>query len=70
RKVVQRLPAAIRPKARSHGFVIRLSENGEVLETWQDETGTYPLTTGAVRAPDGALWITSLGASGIARLED
>lgn len=70
RKVVQRLPAAVRPKARSHGFIIRLSEDGKVLETWQDETGAYPLTTGAVRAPDGSLWITSLGAPGIAHLAD
>ena len=68
RKVVQRLPAFLRPKARSHGFVILLNDAGDVLETWQDPTGDYPLTTGAVRAADGALWITSLGAGSIARL--
>ncbi len=68
RSVVQRLPAALRPKAVSHGFVIHLDETGTVMETWQDPAGVYPLTTGAVRDADGALWITSLNATTIARL--
>ena len=68
RKVVQRLPATIRPKAVSHGFVISLDETGDVRKTWQDPSGSYPLTTGAVRDVDGALWITSLSATGVARL--
>lgn len=68
RTVVQRLPASLRPAAVSHGFVIHLDETGAVTETWQDPAGVYPLTTGAVRDADGALWITSLGATTIARL--
>ncbi|MGB0851706.1 MAG: SMP-30/gluconolactonase/LRE family protein [Pikeienuella sp.] len=68
RKVVQRLPAVIRPKAVSHGFVISLDETGAVQRTWQDPTGAYPLTTGAISDAYGALWITSLGATSLARL--
>jgi sugar lactone lactonase YvrE len=68
RKVVQRLPASIRPQAVSHGFVILLDETGAVRQTWQDPSGAYPLTTAAVRDVDGALWITSLSAKGLARL--
>ncbi|MEM7524757.1 MAG: SMP-30/gluconolactonase/LRE family protein [Pseudomonadota bacterium] len=68
RKIVQRLPASLRPKAVSHGFIIRLTPKGEIDEVWQDPSGAYPLTTGAVRDVDGALWITSLGAARIGRL--
>lgn len=68
RKVVQRLPAGVRPKAVSHGFIIRLTPEGEVDEVWQDPSGAYPLTTGAVRDADGALWVTSLSADWLARL--
>lgn len=67
RKIVQRLPASMRPKAVSYGFIIRLSPEGEVEETWQDPSGAYPLTTGAVRDPDGSLWITSLSSTRIGR---
>ena len=68
RKVVQRLPASLRPKAVSHGFILRLSPEGEVLRTWQDPAAIYPLTTGAVRDADGSLWVTSLTAGWIGRL--
>ncbi len=68
RKIIQRLPAFIRPKAISHGFIIRLTPEGEVDDVWQDPTGAYPLTTGAVRDADGSLWVTSLGAGWLGRL--
>ena len=68
RKIIQRLPAAIRPKAVSYGFVIRLTPDGAVDQVWQDPTGAYPLTTGAVRDADGSLWITSLSATWLGRL--
>ncbi|MBK0329090.1 strictosidine synthase family protein [Rhodobacteraceae bacterium F11138] len=68
RKIVQRLPAAMRPKAVSYGFVIHLNEDGEVTETWQDPAADYPLVTGAVRDPDGSLWVSSLGADWLAQL--
>ncbi len=62
RKVLQRLPAAWRPKAVSYGFIVKLDADGQVVETWQDPAAGYPLTTGAVRAADGGLWVTSLSA--------
>lgn len=62
RKVLQRLPAAWRPKAVSYGFIVKLDAEGAVVETWQDPAAGYPLTTGAVRAADGGLWVTSLSA--------
>jgi len=70
RKVLQRLPVALRPKAVSYGFIMHLDENGAVTQTWQDPEAGYPLTTGAIRDPDGSLWITSLSAEWIARLPD
>lgn len=68
RKVVQRLPAALRPKAESYGFVIKFNEDGDILENLQDPAGTYPLTTGATEA-GGRLYISSLTADEIAWLE-
>ena len=68
RKILMRLPPAWRPKAVSYGFIMHLDQNGAVTETWQDPDAGYPLTTGAVRDTDGALWITSLSADWIGRL--
>lgn len=68
RKILQRLPAALRPKAVSYGFILHLNDAGEVTETWQDPAAGYALTTGAVRDLDGSLWITSLSAEWFARL--
>lgn len=60
RKVIQRLPASIRPKAQRYGFVVRIDGNGTVLETIQAPQGFYALTTGATPGPNGELVITSL----------
>jgi hypothetical protein len=70
RKILQRLPPALRPKAVSYGFIVHLDEDGAVTETWQDPTAEYPLTTGAVRDPDGSLWVTSLSADWVGQLID
>ncbi len=67
RKLAMRLPAALRPKAENHGFIIHLSASGEVLQTWQDPSGDYPQTTGAMIAPDGYLYVSSLSATELAR---
>lgn len=68
RKILQRLPPALRPKAVSYGFILHINDAGEVTETWQDPAAGCPLTTGAVRDLDGSLWITSLSAEWLARL--
>lgn len=60
RKIIQRLPAAIRPKAQRYGFVARIDGDGNVLETIQGPQGFYALTTGATPGPNGELVITSL----------
>lgn len=60
RKIVQRLPAAVRPKAQPYGLVVRFDSSGNIIETLQDASGSYALTTGAVEADDGTLFVTSL----------
>lgn len=68
RKVVQRLPAALRPKERPHGHVLAFDGRGEVLTDLQDPHGTvYPYTTGAAEAGE-YLYVTSLRAPALARL--
>ncbi|MDQ7018515.1 MAG: SMP-30/gluconolactonase/LRE family protein [Robiginitomaculum sp.] len=67
RKIVQRLPAAFRPKAENYGFVLNFGLDGHVLNVLQDPKGTYPLTTGAFEPGDGWLYISSLSASSIGR---
>jgi sugar lactone lactonase YvrE len=68
RKIIQRLPAAMRPKAENYGFVLNFSLDGYVLNVLQDPKGTYPLTTGAFEPDDGWLYISSLSATHIGRL--
>ncbi len=60
RKVVQRLPAFMRPKPQRYGFVLRIDEAGNVLETLQDPSGAYALTTGLIEGADGTRYITSV----------
>ena len=60
RRVIMRLPDAMKPAPTRHGFVLRMDEGGTVLETLQDPAGDYALTTGAVTAPDGTVIVTSL----------
>ncbi len=69
RKVLQRLPAAWRPKAVSYGFIVKLDAEGQAVETWQDPAAGYPLTTGAVRSAGGGLWVTSLSADWLGKWE-
>ena len=67
RKLVQRLPAALRPKPVNYGFVFAVDMNGKVLAQYQDPSGAYPLTTGATEPGDGWLYIGSLGAVELGR---
>jgi len=68
RKVAWRMPEFLQPQAQDYGFVFKMDAEGNVLETWQDPSGTYPTTTGAHMAPDGQLYITSLTAPTLGRL--
>ena len=67
RKVVQRLPASMRPGAVNYGFIFAIDMNGKVLAQYQDPSGAYPLTTGATEPGDGWLYIGSLGAKELGR---
>ena len=69
RKIVQRLPAAVRPKAQPYGLVVRFDGTGKIIETLQDASGSYALTTGAVEADDGTLYVTSLIENKLARVK-
>ena len=68
RKVVQRLPASLRPKAKAYGHVIKLNKQGKVTSDLQDPSGNYPLTTGVLETTD-MLYISSLTASYVAVVE-
>jgi len=69
RKVVMRLPSLMRPSAQRYGFVIRINEAGDILETLQDPSGAYALTTGLIEGGDGKRYITSLTEPDLAILE-
>jgi sugar lactone lactonase YvrE len=67
RKVIQRMPEFMRPKAVPYGHVIAIDGNGKVLEDLQDPAGGYPINTSVIEA-DNYLYIGSLVAPGIGRL--
>ncbi|MEZ5584001.1 MAG: hypothetical protein R3F37_15800 [Candidatus Competibacteraceae bacterium] len=49
RKVVQRLPTAVRPKAVHYGHVIAFAENGEILLNLHIRRALHPLISAASR---------------------
>ncbi len=60
RKIVQRLPAFMRPKATRYGFIVRFDGNGKIIEQLQDPSKSYGMTTGAAEGLKGQLIVTSL----------
>jgi len=68
RKIVQRLPAFIRPKAVPSSHVIAINGDGEVLMNLQDSAARYPALTGVFETRD-ALYLTSLFGNELARLD-
>ena len=67
RKVIQRMPQFMRPKAVAYGHIIAIDGNGQVLEDLQDPNTTYPQNT-SVRETKDFLYIGSLIAPALARL--
>jgi len=59
RKMVQRLPAFLRPQVERYAHVIAISGDGEVLMNLQDPTARYSSLTGVLET-DGALYLTTL----------
>ena len=67
RKVVQRLPLFLKPKAASYGHIIAIDGEGNILEDLQDPHGKYPMNTSVIETKD-YLYIGSLVAPFLARL--
>lgn len=59
RKVIQRLPEFLRPKAQHYGHIIAINDAGEVVFNLQDPKGIYGHTTGALEVND-KLYVSSL----------
>lgn len=67
RKMVQRLPAAVRPKAVPSSHVIAINGDGDVLMNLHDAAARYPTLTGVLETSD-ALFLTSLFGNQLPRL--
>ena len=68
RKIVQRLPAFLRPKAIAYGHVIAIDDNGKVLVDLQDPDGSYPINTSVTEA-ESHLYIGSLVTTVLGRIK-
>ena len=68
RKVIQRMPAFLRPKAVPYGHIMAIDDNGTVVANLQDPDGSYPLNTSVTETED-YLYIGSLVAPVLARIE-
>ena len=67
RKIVQRLPQFVRPQGQAYGHLIKISENGEVLQSFQDPSGDFPFVTGALDTSEG-VYVSSLTAPAVGLL--
>lgn len=67
RKIIQRMPAFLRPKAVPYGHIIAIDEEGKVLEDLQDPDGAYPINTSITETED-YLYIGSLVTPVLGRL--
>jgi sugar lactone lactonase YvrE len=68
RKLVWRLPKALLPKPVPYGLVVELDENGVVLRSLHDTTGTHFATITSAEEVDGGLYLGTLHAARIGRL--
>ena len=59
RKIVQRLPAALRPKALPYAHVIAINGDGEVLMNMHDPDARFPTLTGVLET-NSRLYLTTL----------
>ena len=69
RKIVQRLPSFVRPKALLYGHILAISGDGKILQNLQDPEANYPLTTGAFETQE-FIYISSLVAPYLARIKN
>lgn len=59
RKVIQRMPAALRPQARPYAHVIAFNEAGEILMNMHDPEARFPTLTGVLETRQ-SLYLTTL----------
>lgn len=67
RKMVQRMPAVLRPRAVDYGHIIAVNAEGKVVANLQDPEGNYPQNTSVTETTD-YLYIGSLVTPVLARL--
>lgn len=67
RKMVQRLPAFMRPEAQPSSHVIAISADGDVLMNLQDTDARLPALTGVYESAD-ALWLSNLFGGHVGKL--
>jgi sugar lactone lactonase YvrE len=68
RKIIQRMPAFMRPQAVAYGHIIAIDDNGKVVVDLQDPDGSYPINTSATETKE-YLYIGSLVAPVLGRIE-
>ena len=68
RKVVQRLPAFLRPKAEPSSHVIAFNSDGEILMNLHDAEARFPTLTGVLET-NGDLYLTTLFGKQLPRLD-
>ncbi len=68
RKVIQRMPAFLRPQAVPYGHIMAIDDSGNVVADLQDPDGEYPINT-SVTETKNHLYIGSLVAPVMARLD-
>jgi sugar lactone lactonase YvrE len=67
RRVIQRMPAFLRPQAVPYGHIIALDAEGRVVADLQDPSGRHPVNTSVTETREH-LYIGSLAAPALARL--
>ncbi|MBW1924314.1 MAG: SMP-30/gluconolactonase/LRE family protein [Deltaproteobacteria bacterium] len=67
RKVIQRMPAFLRPKTEPYGHIIAIDSKGKVVADLQDPDGAYPINTSVTETED-YLYIGSLVTPVLGRL--
>mgnify|MGYP000061564869 CR=1 FL=1 len=66
RKIVQRLPAFMRPKAKHFGHIVAINDEGKVIHNLQDPLGMYGHATGALEVGQ-ELYVSSLHEPALAK---
>ena len=59
RQMVYQLPKSLKPSAQNYGHVLHIDDNGQVITSLTDPSGSYPMTTGAMQHQNH-LYISSL----------